>query len=314
MQSALDPHGAQARTIAHLFWGFVAVCSAVWVLVLIALGIALWRRRPARTDPLSVDSSAERRSLRAIGVCVTATALVMIIFTVTSFFSQRILLASPGASLEVKVRGHQWWWEVQYRDPQAGGVFTTANEIHIPVGQFVSILLDSDDVIHSFWVPSLTGKIDQIPGHENELQLIADRPGIYRGQCAEFCGQQHAKMGFLIIASPPDEFAAWADAQRHSAVSAPEPERQDGDRVFIGRGCALCHTIAGTGAGGVLGPDLTHVASRRTLAAGTVPLNPGNLASWIADPQHIKPGAQMPAMPLSGQDLSHLVAYLMGLK
>ncbi len=313
-QSALDPAGPQARAIADLFWIFVAVAVVVWVLVMAALAGALLRRRAERHDPLEVDPSREGRSLRVIAACAGATALVMIALTLTSFFAQRTLLASPAAALRLEVRGHQWWWEVRYQDPRPDRTFVTANEIHVPVGQLVGLDLQTDDVIHSFWVPSLAGKMDQITGHANELQLVADRPGIYRGQCAEFCGRQHAKMAFLIVASAQDEFAAWREAQLRPAAAPSDAQPSAGQQVFFARGCALCHAISGTPAGGSLGPDLTHLASRRTLAAGTTPFNAGALAAWIADPQHIKPGTQMPAVPLTGPELSTLVAYLMGLK
>jgi cytochrome c oxidase subunit 2 len=178
----------------------------------------------------------------------------------------------------------------------------------------VRVRLETRDVIHSFWVPTLAGKMDQISGHPNEQQLVATRPGVYRGQCAEFCGREHAKMALLVVATSPEEFAGWRDAQNRAADPPADPVRRAGLRVVESRGCMLCHTIRGTLAGGRLGPDLTHLASRRSIAAGTTPLTPGHLAGWIADPQHIKPDTQMPPSALSGAELSAVVAFLMGLK
>jgi cytochrome c oxidase subunit 2 len=186
----------------------------------------------------------------------------------------------------------------------------TANEIRVPVGQPVTINLETRDVIHSFWAPALAGKMDLINNQHNELQFTATKPGVYRGQCAEFCGLQHAHMGFEVVALERADYDDWIEAQRGSAKVPADPDSQRGEAIFLGRGCALCHTIQGTPAGGKLGPDLTHLASRRTIAAATLPLTPGNLAGWISDPQHIKPGNLMPSIPLNGPDLTALVHYL----
>jgi cytochrome c oxidase subunit II len=314
-QSALDPHGPHAARIAELLWIFIAVCTAIWLAVCVVLVWAIRRRRGAeRPDPLDLAPARERRLGQLIMGLGMATAIVVIAFAVISFLAQRNLQAAASDELTIHVMGHQWWWEVTYEDPEPARSFITANEIHLPVGVPAKVVLETNDVIHSFWIPSLAGKMDQISGHTNEQELIASRPGVYRGQCAEFCGQSHAKMALLVIASPSDEFEAWRNAQISAAGSPNDPVRQQGLSVFKARGCMLCHSVRGTNAGGNLGPDLTHLASRKTIAAGTAALEPGTLAGWIADPQHMKPGAQMPNIDLTGAELNAVVSYLMGLK
>jgi len=212
------------------------------------------------------------------------------------------------------VIGHQWWWEVKYQDPIPGRIVTTANEIHVPAGRPVLLQLSSVDVIHSFWVPSLHGKRDLIPGHPSSLWIEADRPGTYRGFCAEFCGHQHAHMGLLVIADSPDRYAAWYAAQLETPPPPVDPLAQRGRQVVESAPCALCHTVQGSQASASLGPDLTHLGSRRTLAAATLPNTPENLGRWIVDPQTIKPGNPMPANRLSAEDLRAAVAYLESLR
>ncbi len=184
----------------------------------------------------------------------------------------------------------------------------------MPVGEPVTITLSSADVVHSFWVPNLNRKVDAIPGRENELSFTADEPGTYRGLCAEFCGLQHAKMGFLLVADEPADFDAWLQAQAQPAARPASQSARAGERVFMDRGCAACHTIAGTGARGEVGPDLTHLASRQTIAAASLDNDRGDLGGWILDPQHIKPGAKMPGTDLSGPEVQRLLDYLQGLR
>jgi cytochrome c oxidase subunit 2 len=192
--------------------------------------------------------------------------------------------------------------------------FTTANEIHLPVGEPITVKLTSSDVIHSFWVPALMGKQDAIPGRENQIGFSVDKPGVYRGQCAEFCGLQHAHMGMVVFADTKDAFEAWRNGQIADAAAPTQIEQQKGQEVFLSHPCVACHTIRGTDAGGRTGPDLTHLASRTTLAAGTLPLNRGSLAAWITDPHGIKPGVDMPLIPLEPDALQSLASYLEGLK
>jgi cytochrome c oxidase subunit 2 len=212
-------------------------------------------------------------------------------------------------ALTVQVAAKQWWWGLRYTSTDPSRTFITANEIHIPVGQPVRFELASLDVIHSFWIPQLGGKMDVIPGQTNVTWLQADKPGVYRGQCAVFCGAEHAHMALEVIADTPRAFRAWQDGQlRETPVGASTQERA-GERVFQAH-CAVCHAIRGSDAAGILGPDLSHLMSRRTLAAGLLANTPGNLAGWIADPQALKPGSKMPDHLVSGPDLSAVVLYL----
>ena len=206
--------------------------------------------------------------------------------------------------------GHQWWWEVRYPGTNA----VTANELHIPVRTPVRIEVKTADVIHSFWVPELNRKIDTIPGRTNVVELDADAPGRYRGQCAEFCGLQHAHMAMYVFVDEPDAFRRWLEAQERPAASPAGGQAAEGERLFMNGPCSSCHAIRGTDADGYVGPDLTHVASRTTLAAVTIPNDRENLREWIVDSQHVKPGNQMPNFNVSGRKLDALVAFLEGLK
>ncbi|ESX90089.1 cytochrome c oxidase subunit II [Mesorhizobium sp. LSHC412B00] len=314
-QSALDPKGPAASELAWLIWFFTALCAVVWVLVMIALVVPLMMRSRAQAEPLAIKADADDRKLRAVMTAVGLTAIVLIGLTLLSFFANRTLAAiGSDAALTIRVTGHQWWWEVRYEDATPSRILTTANEIHIPAGEPVRLLLTSTDVIHSFWIPSLSGKLDLIPGHMNVLDLKADKPGVYRGQCAEFCGAQHANMGTFIIAEPRAKFDAWWNDQLQPAATPTGDEAKAGQDLFLKRPCVMCHRIGGTPAGGTVAPDLTHIASRQTLAAGTLTMSRGNLAAWIADPQGIKPGSHMPVVELSGDELNAMVAYLEALK
>jgi cytochrome c oxidase subunit 2 len=245
---------------------------------------------------------------------VAVTVVVITIFTLASYLTSRNLAFAGPDPLTIRVRGHQWWWEVTYPDALASQTFATANEIHIPVGRPVHIQLAAADVIHSFWVPSLAGKQDLIPGRDNEIAFIARRSGIYRGQCAEFCGFQHARMAVFVMAEEPEAFETWRRSQLQEAVTPSGNEQQTGQKVFAARACSTCHTIRGTSAAGKLGPDLTHIASRKAIAAGVLENTRGSLAAWIADPQTIKPGNNMPMVPLSADELNALSAYMTSLR
>jgi cytochrome c oxidase subunit 2 len=213
--------------------------------------------------------------------------------------------------MTIVVVGHQWWWEVRY--PGAGNA-VTANEIHIPVRTRVNVVVKTADVIHSFWVPELNRKIDMLPGHPNRVLLYASKSGAYRGQCAEYCGVQHAHMSLAVYADPPDQFRTWlADMARPAAPPATVAART-GQKVFLSNACASCHTLRGTPATGVIGPDLTHMATRATLAALTIPNDTNHLSGWLRNPQHVKPGNRMPGLNLSPTEFAELTAYLQGLR
>jgi cytochrome c oxidase subunit II len=285
--------------------------AIVFVLVVAALVWATFRRRRGeeRTDERD-------RSMRTpVIVATAATAIILFVFLVLDLSVGRAITRNPGPeALQVRVTGHQWWWEIQYRDSLPQNWATTANEIYIPVGRPVLFELRSADVIHSLWPPNLNGKRDLIPGNENSIWFQADSAGVYRGQCAEFCGHQHAKMAFLIIADPPDTFSAWLVRQRDTAMTPTDSLTLRGQEVFLASSCVMCHAIGGTPAGSRIGPDLTHLASRRTIAAGTLSNTRGNLAGWIVNPQAIKPGVKMPANNLKPDDLQALLTYLESLK
>jgi cytochrome c oxidase subunit 2 len=300
----LSPGGPLSSQIAQLFWTFVGVAAVVYVVVIGFLVAALRRRNEANA----------RNAVRVVSVAVGITTVVLLGLGLSDFFAQRVIAAMPQDPLRVRVVAHQWWWEVEYSDGEPSRRVRTANELRIPTQRPIELELSADDVIHSFWVPSLQGKKDLLPGYTTRLDLVASRPGVYEGQCAEFCGYQHAHMSIDVIALEPQEYTRWYDAQLASAPEPTNPTALHGREVFMGSTCVMCHNIQGTDASGSVGPDLTHVAGRRRLAAGTLPNNPVNLAGWIRDPQTVKPGAHMPATQLSGEDLAALTAYLSELR
>jgi cytochrome c oxidase subunit II len=312
-QSALDPVGPQASRISNLWWLLFAVCLAIFLLVIGCLLYAGVHRRRETQQP--EEPRAEQRRVIVVSTAVAVSILIVFLFLIASVRTgNRLSELTSSDALTIDIIGHQWWWEVHYHGESPSQNMTTANEVHIPVGRPVLFKLTSQDVIHSFWAPNLHGKRDLIPGHETTLWLQADRPGVFRGQCAEFCGHQHAHMAFVIVAELPEQFAAWLDHQRQPASPPADELRQKGQTVFVTGTCVLCHSIQGTDASAQVAPDLTHIASRRTLAAGTVPNTQGHLAGWVLDPQTLKPGAKMPSTPLTAEELHALLAYLEGLQ
>ena len=314
--AALDPAGPQAARIAGFWWLLLAVSIAVSVVVLAVLLDALARRRGGGLPPTpAVDPGLERRLTFGVAAAVVLTAVLLLSLFVASLRTARALnaLGEPDA-LTVEVTGHQWWWEVEYWDSAPARRVRTANEIHVPVGRPVLVKTRSADVIHSLWAPRLAGKKDLLPQHATSLWMQADRPGMFDGQCAEFCGHQHAHMRLTVVAEAPEAFQTWLAHQRTPAAEPTEPALVHGREVFLAGPCALCHTIAGTTAAARLGPDLTHFASRTTLAAGTLPNDLGALAAWLVDPQSVKPGVHMPPAALPPRDFQALVAYLGSLR
>jgi cytochrome c oxidase subunit II len=313
-QSAMDPQGPDAHHLRSLIWHFVIVGAVIWLMVMLVLAAALWRGRAPSAEPLPHNPNADRRSGIIVAGAVAATVLIIGVLTLESYLVTRDLAGSGADPIAIRLRGYQWWWEVIYLDPAPSRVFATANEIHVPVGRRVHVELAAADVIHSFWVPNLAGKQDLIPGRDNALDLTASNEGIYRGPCAEFCGLQHAHMSLFVMAEPPDQFEAWRNTQLSVGAAPGNDEQKAGQQVFTDKACAACHTVRGTTAAGTLGPDLTHLASRTYLAAGLLPITRGSIAAWVADPQTIKPGNNMPSVPLTGDELRAVSAYLATLK
>lgn len=313
-QSAFEPAGQGAEQIDALAFVLTAAGAAVFLVFCIALAYSLTHRRRA-SGPQTAES--DRRSTRWI--VTTGAALPLLILIPLLFYTFHALSANDPAnrdrSLVVEVRGRQWWWEVRYLDEDPARQFVTANEIRVPVGRPVELHLYSDDVIHSFWVPSLAGKADMIPGHRNRLVLKADEPGVHRGQCAEYCGGQHALMSIFVIVEPEADFERWRLQQARDAAEPADELLARGRAAFMRGNCGECHTVRGTEARGDLGPDLTHVGSRRSLGAGVLDNHIGTMAGWIAGTQAVKPGSLMPdARMFDGAELRALSAWLKSLE
>jgi cytochrome c oxidase subunit II len=298
---ALAPASADARAVDRLMWLMIALGAVVFVLV---LSLLAW----AGSSDGSGDDGQRSRWL-VLGGGVALPVVVLVPLAMFMLVTANRIAPTGDAGDEIRVVGHQYWWEIEYP-----GVATTANEIHLPVGTPVRVVLETADVIHSFWIPELGGKMDMIPGQRTEVILEADEPGRYLGQCAEFCGIQHARMRLVVIAQERDEFDAWLAAQAEPAEPPVGDAARRGSEIFAEVGCASCHTVRGTSADGARGPDLTHVAGRSTLAAVTRPNTRVDLAEWLADPQAVKPGALMPPAPVTDAELDDLVAYVESLR
>lgn len=300
----LDPAGPFAGPVTTVAWVLFVMGAVVLAVVLVALGLALfgprsWKRRVASERLVWIGG--------LVFPVIVLSGLLLYGLSVTARLSD----APRAGEMRVRVTGEMWWWRVAYLDGEGREILQDANEVHIPAGRPVVLELESADVIHSVWIPRLGGKTDMIPGRRNFMRLQADEPGVYAGQCAEYCGGPHALMGLVVVAHEPKAFAAWREKQKGPAG----PSSLPGAEVFSASGCGACHTIRGTEANGLAGPDLTHVGSRQTLGAGVLPNNQGTMAGWIADSQGIKPGNRMPAYPvLTGQELRDVSAYLEGLK
>ncbi len=304
----LTSNGARADATVPLTWFLVLLSSAVCLVIAYMLWRAVRRGRAVEAGLPAVARGVGGVRLIFIGLGISSLFLLVALgWTMIALGHVAPMPRRP--EITIDVTAHQWWWQADYGGAVPSERFTTANEIHVPVGAKVLVRLHGSDVIHSFWVPKLTGKTDAIPGQVNLTWLEADEPGIYRGQCSEYCGLQHAHMGFEVVAESPREFAKWRAAQLQTAPPPVTPEQAEGLALVEYR-CALCHTVRGTSAGSNVGPDLTHLMSRRLIAAGTYPNNRANLAGWIEDPQGAKPGAQMPPQHLTGPQLQAVVAYL----
>jgi cytochrome c oxidase subunit II len=313
-QSSVAPQSRQARDIASLFWWMM---GGAWIGLAVVVGLlaVAWKRR-TRSGPAagSHSKAAERRAWWVVigAGMVVPIAVLAVLFVIANIFVIRTTQApAAGATrLTVVVTGHQWWWEIRY----PGTAAVTANELHIPARTPVRVEVRTADVVHSFWVPELNRKIDAIPGRTNAVELDADASGTYRGQCAEFCGVQHTHMGLEVFAQPRAEFERWLADQAKPAAPPASAAARRGQNVFTTGPCQSCHTIRGTSSGGDVGPDLTHIAARRTLGANTVPNTPQYLRSWIRGSQEVKPGNDMPNIALTQARLDDVVAYLEGLR
>ncbi|MBC7944251.1 MAG: cytochrome c oxidase subunit II [Burkholderiales bacterium] len=321
IQSVFNPHGPNARHTAQIGW-VMFIGGALIFLVVAAFAVYAVLRKPAKRGWIS-----HRGFIIGGGIVfplITLTALL-----IYDFRAARAIvagLASPALTIEVV--GEQWWWRVRYlggsdvdesvvvdADAADKGIVISANEIHIPAGRSVTFALKSADVIHSFWVPNLAGKLDMIPGRTTKLRMQADHAGVFRGQCAEYCGGPHAKMAFYVVAHEPEEFERWLAHERTPAQPPGTRFLAEGQRLFLETSCAVCHQIRGTAARGQVGPDLTHVGNRLSIGAGILPNNTGTLAGWIASSQHLKPGNRMPSFDaFTGEELRALAAYLESLK
>ncbi len=309
-ENVLDPASPQQHKISTLFWVMMGVAwfGVALIVFLLALG---WLRRKRTTLPGGKRERTATALLVALGIAAPIVTLAALFVWSDIFVLKATSAPAPSSTrLTVVVIGHQWWWEVRYPGTPA----VTANEIHIPVHTRVNVVGRSADVIHSFWVPELNRKIDLIPGRTNRIVLDADRAGRFRGQCSEFCGLQHAHMALYVVAQPPAAFRAWLANMAKGARTPATPLERSGRAVFLNQACSGCHQIRGTPAHARVGPDLTHLATRQTIAAATLPNRKGYLGGWILDPQHAKPGARMPGLTLSGPQLQALLAYLESLK
>jgi len=309
-QDTLAPKSHASTDIANLFWWMMGV-SWFGLALVVALMIFAWRK--AHRRPGHEVKEGEQLGFRVVigaGI-VFPIVLIAALFVIGDIFVIKVTQApaKDATRMTIVVTGHQWWWEVRY----PGTTAVTANEIHIPVRTPVRLEVKTADVIHSFWVPELNRTIDAMPGKRNAIELYADAVGRYRGQCDEFCGLQHAHMGFYVYADPPTVFRRWLANQEKPARTPGGGLAAQGKQAFMTSSCASCHTIRGTSASGYVGPDLTHVATRSTLAALTIPNDRRDLSHWIVDSQAVKPGNQMPNMHLSGDKVKALVAYLEGL-
>ena len=314
-ESMLNPAGTAAHRISTLGWivfvTFMAVSAIMWVLV---FWVAV-RRKGSLKEYDPYNAGGGEQWILAGGIIIPLMILTAMFILSEDTMAHFPMGMKQDPPPEIVVIGHQWWWEIHYVSGPVDQHFVTANEMHIPVGQPVDIELRSADVIHTFWVPRIHGKMDLVPGQPNMIRIRADQPGTYRGQCSEFCGDQHANMAMLVIADPPNKYQAWVAGQRADAAQPSTPETQAGAQVFLSAPCAFCHTVRGTDAAGVVAPDLTHLASRMSLASDTLVNNKANLEAWITHAQSLKPGVTMPNLTqFTGVQLRDMTDYLQSLR
>jgi cytochrome c oxidase subunit II len=321
LQSSFDTHGPAAEQISHLEW-FETICFLVITVVMwVLFTIAFFRRRGNLNEHAPIDVTGGESWIAIGGI-----AIPLVFLTILFVWGLDLLRAFPihpmhGADKQgamahdmkpdILIVGHQWWWEIHYLNDDKSKQVITANEIHLPVGRPMNVRLETRDVMHSLWIPALHGKVDLIPGMPNYVRLEASQPGEYEGQCAEFCGAEHARMRLLAIAQTPDEFDAWLDAQRMPRHEPTTESEKSGQQIFLSGPCSMCHTVRGTVAGGSVAPDLTHIGSRQMIASNYYKNNDAFLEAWITHAQSLKPQAEMPNLThFSGKQLADMVAYL----
>ncbi|GAO38847.1 putative cytochrome c oxidase subunit II [Sphingomonas changbaiensis NBRC 104936] len=306
VQSIAPSAGAHTSAFNSLFVVFLVVCGFFYLLVIGFLGAAILRRRRQGEDGVPA----------LFRVWVGLVSLSLVGLALASWLTDRAMASygDKGPPVRIRLTANQWWWDVEYLGANPSEAVRTANEVHLPIGRPTLIELQSNDVIHSFWVPNLAGKQDLIPGRTEDIALLPRKIGVFRGQCAEFCGAQHAHMALTVVVEPEAQFRSWWRQQQAEAPAPRTPEQLAGMTYVTTRECATCHAIAGTTASASVAPDLTHIASRKTIAAGTLPMSRGGLYAWIADPQGVKPGAHMPYIGLEARQLDAVVAYLETLK
>lgn len=317
IQSTLNPSGPAAHRIATMQW-WMLILFCVATVVMWALYVWAAKRNPGTLEDHAPSDTGGGQGWILYGGMLIPFVILFVLFIGGLVLMQSFPIHDPSHSdtpPSIVVIGHQWWWEVHYLSGPSGPAFTTADEIHIPVNQPVTLELKTADVIHSFWVPALHGKVDMIPGHPNFIRIEASHEGMYQGQCSSYCGKEHALMRLLVIAQPADQYQAWLELQRQPGAEPTTPQAIQGEQVFLSAKCVECHTVRGTSAAGLKGPDLTHVGNLRYLAANVFPNNDAYLAAWITHAQSLKPGALMPDLPdFTGQQLLDMVAYLRQLK
>lgn len=303
--------GTKNYGVVVLLYFVLAVSVVVTLLIAVFVVAGMFRRRADQAEPALVAVERRGNGLPWIYIGSAISLVVLFAIAIWNYVVLAHVATVPhnAAPFTIQVVGHQWWWQLRYQTDDPSRTFDTANELHIPVGKPVRLELKAADVIHSFWVPVLTGKMDTIPGQSNQTWIEAQTPGVYRGQCTEYCGLQHANMALFAVAQPQDEFEAWWNNQLEGARTPESPIAQQGQNEFIGY-CGICHTVRGTRAGGRVGPDLSHLMTRMTIASGTLPDTAGYLSGWIAEPQHVKPGNYMPDLDLTGPQLNRIRAFL----
>jgi cytochrome c oxidase subunit 2 len=320
-QSTFNAHGPASHRIAGLS-GFMTILFIVITIVMWALfAIALYRRRGSLTEHAPIDAGGGQMWIAVGGMLIPLIVLTVLFVLGLGLLRDFPIHGMHGGAVhaqmarsmkpEIRIIGHQWWWEIEYLNDDLTRQFTTANELHLPTGRTVNIEVTTNDVMHSFWVPALHGKVDLIPGQANYIRIEAAQPGEYSGQCAEFCGAEHARMRILAVAQEPDEYEAWLEAQRKPGREPASADAKNGQHIFLAGPCSMCHQVRGTVAGGRVAPDLTHIGSRKMIAANVYTNNDAYLEAWITHAQSLKPNAQMPNLTqFTGSQLHDLVAYL----